>query len=134
MDSTPPTNTPPNSSTGLATNVASLLAYLLGWITGLVFLLVEKKDETVRWHAAQSFIFSLGVTVIFMAISIISVILAFVPVIRVVSWILASLLSPLLSIGVLILWILLMVKAYQGQKMELPIVKDFIPAILKIGL
>ena len=39
---------------GVSENVASLLTYVLGWITGIVFLLVEKENKTVRFHAWQS--------------------------------------------------------------------------------
>lgn len=134
METTTPPGAAPNSSTGLATNVASLLTYVLGWVTGLVFLLIEKKDETVRWHAAQSFVVFLGVTVVFFALSIIGIILAMLPFLHFLTWPLMGLLFPILQLGVFVLWILLMVKAYQGQKMELPFVKDLLPAVLKIGL
>ena len=42
------------SSTGLATNVGSTLAYVGLWISGIVFLFIETKDRTVRFHAMQS--------------------------------------------------------------------------------
>ncbi len=42
------------SSTGLDPRVASIVAYSAWWVTGLVFLALERSDESVRFHAAQS--------------------------------------------------------------------------------
>ena len=41
----------------LPQNTAGALTYVLGWVTGLVFLLIEKKNAFVRFHAMQSLIF-----------------------------------------------------------------------------
>ena len=98
------------TSTGLNQNVAGLLCYLAGWITGLIFFLIEKENRFVRFHAMQSIITFGSLTVIFM-------ILGFIPF---VGW----MLMPILAILQLILWIVLMVKAYQGQLFKLPMIGD----------
>jgi uncharacterized membrane protein len=95
------------SSTGLDENVAGFFCYLLGFITGIVFLLVEKKSNFVKFHAMQSTITFLGLFVILM-------ILGMIPIIGLLAypiWILS-----------LILWLLLMVKALRGERYMLPIV------------
>src|SRR3989338_9014240 len=94
------------SSTGLQPNVAALLSYLLGIITGIIFYLIEKENKFVRFHAMQSI-------VVFGAVLVAGIVLLFIPVI---GWTL----FPLLQIASLVLWILLMVKAYQGEKFKLP--------------
>lgn len=94
------------SSTGLAANVAGLLCYVLGWISGLVFILIEKKSNFVRFHALQS-IYVFGV------LHIASIVLGWVPLI-------GPILGWVVSVLTLILWILLMVKAYQGKRYKLP--------------
>ena len=94
------------SSTGLEANVAGLLCYVLGWISGLVFILIEKKNKFVRFHAMQSII-------VFGAITLANIILGWIPFI-------GAVLSVLLSILALVLWIILMIKAYQGDKYKLP--------------
>ena len=94
------------TSTGLEANVAGLLCYVLGWITGLVFILIEKENKFVRFHAMQSII-------VFGAITVASIIFNLIPFIGVF-------LGVLLSILALVLWIILMVKAYQGDKYKLP--------------
>jgi len=95
------------TSIGLEENVASMLCYLVGWISGLVFLLLERENKTVKFHAIQALVTFLGIHVI-------SIIMAFIPFL---GWAIAS----MLSILAIILWILLMVKAYQGEKMKLPV-------------
>ena len=39
------------TSTGIQANVAGLLSYVLGWISGLIFILIEKENKFVRFHA-----------------------------------------------------------------------------------
>jgi uncharacterized membrane protein len=99
------------SSTGLDENVAGLLCYVLGWLTGLVFLLLEKDSEFVKFHAMQSLVVFLGITVL-------SIALGFIPYI---GWVISSIIG---LIG-LILWIVLMIKAYQGERWKVPVAGDF---------
>ena len=94
------------TSSGMDENVAGLLCYLVGWITGLIFFLIEKDNQFVRFHAMQSII-------VFGAISVLQIILFWVPVLPILIWILG-----------VILWIFLMVKAYQGTKYKLPVTGD----------
>ena len=98
------------TSTGLKENVAGLLCYVLGWITGIVFLIIEPENKTIRFHAIQSII-------VFGTLSIASAIFSWIPWI---GWFIGGL------IGVIgfILWIVLMVKAYQGGKYKIPIAGD----------
>ncbi len=98
------------SSTGMQPNVAGLLCYLLGFVTGIVFLIIEKENKFVRFHAMQSII-------VFGGLFVLNIILTFIPFI---GW----LLGLLLSILGLILWILLMIKAYNGEMYKLPVVGD----------
>ena len=98
------------TSTGLQENVASLLCYLLGWITGLIFLLIEKENKTVRFHALQSI-------VIFGGLFVLNIILGFIPV---VGWILI----PIIGILSLVLWIVLMVTSFQGKKVRIPFASE----------
>jgi len=93
-----------SSGIGLPSNTAAALSYLLLWVTGIIFLLVEKDDEFVRFHAMQSVV-TFGLLTV----------LALVPVI---GW----LLSPFVMIVGFILWLVLIVKAYQGEEFVLPVI------------
>ena len=94
------------SSTGLDENVAGLLSYLFWWISGLIFFLVEKDSKFVRFHAMQSI-------VVFATITVANIVFTYIPVI---GWVLRI----VLSIFALVLWIILMIKAYQGERYKLP--------------
>lgn len=102
-------NVQPTTS-GLDQNVAGLLCYLIGFITGIIFLLIEKENRFVRFHAMQS-------TIVFASIFILSLVLTIIPII---GWLLGLLLTPVS----LILWIFLMWKAYQNKWIKLPVVGD----------
>jgi len=97
---------------GVAENLEALLCYALGWVTGLVFLLLEQKNAFVRFHAMQSLVTFLGLFVL-------SFVLGFIPVLGM----LVGLIVWPLSV---VLWIVLMVKAYKGERYKLPVVGDFV--------
>jgi len=99
------------TSMGMEPNVAGLLCYVLGWVTGLIFFLMEKENKFVRFHAMQSI-------VVFGAFSVVTYILSFIPFI---GWII----SGLLGVLAFVLWIILMIKAYQGERYKLPWAGNF---------
>jgi uncharacterized membrane protein len=107
------TSTAPGTS-GMSENVAGLLCYALGWVTGLIFYFIDKRPF-VRFHAAQSIVVFGGLTIIQIALSAVfvagGVALGFG-------------LRSLLSVLGFVLWILLMIKAYQGEKYRLPVAAD----------
>lgn len=107
---------------GLEPNVAALLSYLAGWITGLVFFLLEKDNKYVRFHALQSLVVFGGLTVAWIALSVFWGVLAALRLYFLFP--LLNLMNGLLSLGGLGLWIFLMIKAYQGEKIKLPVVSD----------
>lgn len=99
------------SSTGMGENVAALLTYIAGFITGIIFLIIEKDSKFVKFHAIQS-----------IALSVVMMVLSFVlGLIPIIGWILLIFL-PLAS---LVLWILLLIKSYQGEWYELPLIGKF---------
>jgi uncharacterized membrane protein len=90
------------SSTNIEPNVAGLLCYLAGWLTGLIFIIIEKQNEFVRFHAVQSIIVFGGFTVIHVTLSV----LQFIPY----AGILFLIIQSLIGIFTFILWIFLMIK------------------------
>lgn len=101
------------SSTGLDENVAAFLSYVLGFVTGFVFYWEEKKSEFVRFHALQSII-------TFIPVSIILIILGWLPLIGTLAWILA-----------LMLWVFLMVRAYSGRIYKVPFIGTIADDVVK---
>lgn len=113
-----PAGVPPVSSApaaapgteGLAENVAGLLCYAVGWVTGIIFLLIDKRPW-VKFHAAQSIAVFGGLTIIRIGIIFMS---------SFVGWGIFA----LLGIVGFILWIFLMIKAYQHETIRIPVAAD----------
>jgi uncharacterized membrane protein len=96
-----------DTSTRLAPNVAGLLCYLGWWVTGLIFFILEQKNQWVRFHAAQSLVF-------FGAITVASSIVRLIPLVGVI-------LGTIIWLIGVVFWIVMMVKAYQGEHYMLPV-------------
>ena len=107
------------SATGgtMAPNVAGALAYLLTFITGILFLVLApyNQDKFVRFHAFQAIFLFAAWIVVWIVEMVLMVILP---------WGLMTMVSMLVSLGFLALWIVLMVKAYQGERFKLPVLGD----------
>ena len=96
------------TSIGLDANVAAALSYEMGWVTGLAFLLVERDNRFVRFHAIQS-------ALTFGALSVAWMVALSIPIF---GWLLAFVIIPPVSV---VLWLFLMFKAYQGDFFKLPV-------------
>ena len=94
--------------------ILAAVSYL--WIIGLILLFVEKKDKFVIFHAKQA-------TAIF-AISVILIILGFIPIINLITWI--------GSIALLIAMIYGIITALQGKETKMPLINDLGEKIVKM--
>ena len=112
----------------LPNNVAGALAYVTP-IPAIIFLLIDpfktirfvrfhslQSIRFVRFHSLQSIIFCVTAFVLQFALGIVSVALSFMGIPFI------GLLSTLISIGIFVLWIVLVIKAYQGQEFQLPVI------------
>lgn len=106
----------PVSQTGMQKNVSALLCYVAGWVTGLIFYFIE-KDKFVQFHAVQSII-------TFGALTIIEIIIRVIPVYTFSGIAVIGVIMTIIGIITFVLWILLMVKAYQNQRFKLPLIGD----------
>jgi len=114
---------------GLEENVASALCYVLTWLTGIIFFFMEKENKTVRFHAMQSIL-------TFIPLTILGWILGWVgaprwtgyggyygygfspgiPALLWASWAIWAITG--------LLWLILVFKAYKGEKFKLPVIGD----------
>lgn len=97
---------PPETSVNMAPNVAGLLCYVGVWITGIIFFVLEQKNNWIRFHAAQSII-------VFGTLAVAGAILGWIPAI-------GSFFSAIIGIIGFVCWIVLMVKAYNGERYKMP--------------
>ena len=116
-----PQNPAVPQGTGLAPNVAGALSYVLGPVTGVVFVLLE-RDRFVRFHAFQSIFLAVAWIVFWIGFSIIEAILRFTPALALLVALIGLLLSLVLGLGAFILWIVLIIRAYQGSRWKLPVI------------
>ena len=107
---------------GLQENVAGLLCYLGLWVTGIIFLLIDKRPW-VKFQAAQSIVVFGGLTILRIALGML--------VGGILGWGLYGIIWLILRLAGLILWILLMVKAYQHETFRVPIAADIADSIAK---
>ncbi|MFB3916071.1 MAG: zinc-ribbon domain-containing protein [Terriglobales bacterium] len=112
------------ASGGLGDNIAGLLCYSpVGLIADIVFLLVEpfNRNPFIRFHAFQSLFLCAAWFVVAIGLAIVSSLLGslFGP--------LALLLFPInmiIGLGMLVLCVLMMVKAYQMETPRLPVIGE----------
>jgi len=107
---------------GLTDNVAGMLAYVT-IIPAILFLVMEpyNKSRFVRFHAFQNIFLHVAAFVIWIALFIVSAILVFIPIL---GHLVASILWLVFGLGLLIVWIVLLLKANQGQMFKLPVIGD----------
>jgi len=96
--------------------LAAALAYVGGPISGAVFLILERTDPFVRFHALQS-------VVTFGGVAVLHLVLRNLPL---VAWLSRS---PLM-IATFALWIFLIIKAFSGDRYRLPFVADLVDRFL----
>lgn len=101
----------------MADNVAGALCYVLGLITGILFLVLApyNQNKFVRFHAFQSIFLNAAWIVVWIAEMFMMVILP---------WYLVSMITTLVALAFLGVWILMLVKAYQGERFKLPVIGD----------
>lgn len=108
----------PAANAGLTENAVGALCYLGGVVTGIVFLVIApyNLNPRIKFHALQSILFSLVWTLGWFAMIPLHLLLPFG------LSLLISLFSLLLWGGGLLLWLVLMWKAYQGHALLLPVI------------
>jgi uncharacterized membrane protein len=102
---------------GLTDNLAGMLAYVT-FIPAIVFLVLEpyNKNRFIRFHSFQC----LFVTGVLFALGIALAIIAMIPIVGLIT----IPLHFIIWIGAFVLWIVLLLKAYQGQLFKLPVIGD----------
>ncbi|HEU5380978.1 MAG TPA: DUF4870 domain-containing protein [Ktedonobacteraceae bacterium] len=99
------------TSMGLRARTAGMLCYLFGWVGGLIFLLLERDNRFVRFHAAQSILF-------FGAVNVLAWVCSFFPF---------AFFGLGIAVGLagFIGWVVLMIAAYRGQYYRLPFLSKY---------
>lgn len=123
-DPAPPPAVPANtgaktSSTGLPTNVAAALA-CIPLVGGIIFYVLEKHDQFVRFYAMQSIIFGAAWIVFDIVARIVHSVFAAVPGIGGLLVVLWGLIWAVVTIGFLVIFIIAVIKAFSGTRWDIP--------------
>ncbi len=101
-------------STGgqLEENVAGALCYTLGGVTGAVFLLLEpyNRNRNIRFHAFQSIFLTVATLLVYYAVGIL------------LPFGLSILVAPFLLLAAMAVWLYIMWRTYQKDRLVLPII------------
>ena len=115
---------PAPAAAGLTDNVAAMLCYVPALISGIIFLVLEpyKNNKFIRFHAFQSIFFGGAAIALQIVLGIIRTI-----VFAAISWSMWGFwvfITQIVWLALFAVWVLLLVKAYQGQKYKLPVIGD----------
>ena len=119
---------------GLESNLGAALCYLanficcIGLVLAIVFLVTEKENRFVKFHAVQSLFLvatqiAVGIVVEILGL-IVGIVLGMVHM-GWVAWLLVFCLRIVLFLIFCAIWIIAGVKAYGGQSYKLPLIGEF---------
>ena len=110
---------------GLDTNVGAMLTYLplcgISLIYSIIVLVTEKENRLMRFHAFQSLLIVGALIVLCVGVTIVSIVLAFVSS---TLGMLFGFLTWVVMLGIIVVMVFLCIKAYQGDKIKLPVIGD----------
>jgi uncharacterized membrane protein len=108
-------------ASGLTDNMAAALCYVLGLLTGVLFLVLApyNQNRLIRFHAFQSIFVHLAMIVVMLGLMVLTGILRLIPF---VGAMLSFVLYPIVALSFFALWLVLMYKAYNGERWVLPVI------------
>jgi uncharacterized membrane protein len=106
-------------------NVIAALAYLFFFVSGVIFLYLEpyNEDEFIRFHARQSIGFSIAWFALLIVFGV------FIAVLPHGLGALLSFIQTLINIALAVFWVVLMYKAYNGERYRIPELADIVDSI-----
>jgi len=107
----------------LPENVGGALAYFT-FIPAIVFLVLEpyNKNRFLRFHSVQCLLLWAAAILVAIALKLASVVLFIVPVLGpLLVWVVAA----VVALAAIVIWLVLVVKAFQGEMFHLPVLGEF---------
>jgi uncharacterized membrane protein len=100
------------ATSGLSDDAASGLAYLT-FVPAIIFLVVApyNTNPKIKFHAWQS----IFLTCAWIVVAILNMVLAVVPIL---GWLIAL----VLFLGLVVIWLITMIQAFQGKRFSIPII------------
>ena len=111
-----------NTALGIDEKIEGTLCYILGFVSGIIFLIIEKDNKFVRFHALQSIATFLPLYIIVSEIRDIISIPTMVFQMNIFGIVIYMVIASVMWTLIAVLWILLMYKASRGETYKLPVV------------
>lgn len=108
-------------SSGMTPNVAATVANVVPPLTGVVFYFLE-SNAFVRVHAWQNMLFGVALVALFRVIGAIVDALSLIPFLGWLALLLAGIVTALVWLAALVIWLLLLVRAFGGGRLALPMI------------
>lgn len=120
VEATPATTPPGAQAAPMSSNVVATLCYLGWFVTAIVFLVLEpyRRDPFVRFHAFQSIFVSAAAVILLMAWSVVYRVLLLISLGLLDA--IGSLVTTIIYLGLFVLWLFMMYKAYNNERFMLP--------------
>ncbi len=108
-------------SVGMTDNMAGALCYLIGFITGILFLVLApyNQDRNIRFHAFQSIFLNIAWVAVWFVIFFVTLLFRVIPFLGLF---ISALLHFAVGLGGFIVWLYMMFKTYNGEKIVLPVI------------
>ena len=102
-------------------NMAGALCYLFGFITGILFLVLAPYNQArnIRFHAFQSIFLNIAWVALWIVVTIVLIPFRYIPFLGLF---VSIVLQFCLGLGGFIIWLYMMFKTYNGEKIVLPVV------------
>ena len=104
--------------------IYAALSYVCFVLSGMVVYMIREKDPYARFHAMQSMLFTVALFIFSFIIGAIQLSLVFVPFLRGILGLLLSLVGIFAVLVVVALWLVMMYKAYSGERYKLPFIGE----------
>jgi uncharacterized membrane protein len=116
------------STTGIDTRLASVLSYSVWWVTGVLFLILERRDRCVRFHAAQAVVLFGGLSLVLALLGASS---AVALVVSSQSYQLIRAVGDAVWVAGAVLWLVLVLRAWRGETWRVPLVATLADGIVE---
>ena len=105
------------SSTGMDPKIAVLVAHCgflvgAGWLSGLIIYLIEKENKFVKFHAMQSIVIGVAEVILYIVASLLTLIIV------------GAFCFPVIWVAALVIRIIIIMKANQGEYYKFPWLGD----------
>jgi uncharacterized membrane protein len=121
------------TETGLSATVAAGLATFFGLIGGIIFFILEKKNQFVRFYALQAiYLWSVTLAVCIVA-TIVNIIIGFIPFIGWLIAIFIGLATLAIVVAAMVVWVISLIKSFTGVEWEIPVLGKYVREHLATG-